>query len=147
MTTIKCRDHTFELNAKQEAFLAHARARKMPFAYFDCQSCSRSVKLELSTDKSVLSAPLGRCPVAGCAGWVVDISDIVVDSTPKRWGCGACSTTWIDDKSLFAAVKDIIRKFPHRAAVYVRKGSKWAGVSLSGEPRDYVAQVEREKLK
>ncbi len=145
MTTIKCRDHTFELSAKQEAFLSHARAGSMPVAYVDCPRCKRSVKVELGPKELALEAPLARCPVARCTGWVVDISDKLVDKKTNRWGCGECSNTWVDDKTLFAAIDSIVGKYPHRAAVYVRNGGSWSGVTLSAEPRDYVAHVEGEE--
>lgn len=145
MTALACDGHTFELTPKQEAFLARAKERKMPFAYFDCSVCETPVKVELSA--SAPAPPLMRCPRTACTGWVSNVEALTVDRRRSRWGCGACGTVWSGDRELWGAVEKIVRLFPHRRAVYRKQGAGWIGVPLANEPVDHERTVESERAR
>lgn len=148
MTTISCRGHTFRLDAKQATFLAHAEERKMPFVFFECPKCKRSVRRELAK-RTIPDAdrPLMRCPKPRCAGWIANIEDVPLGRARRKWGCGACGSVWDSDASLFADVAITVARLPHRARVYVRAGDRFTGVAFAAEPKDYVPTVEEEPMR
>ena len=81
-----------------------------------------------------------RCPAVACCAWVHEITD----EDDKFWGCD-CGDVWRGQQALNQAITDIVKKFSHRKAVYVRKGKNWSPAPESQEPKNYEKLVEKER--
>lgn len=78
-----------------------------------------------------------RCPIETCAGYVVG------DSV-NTWCCEECGYEWDEREELNEAVSEIIDKYAHRQACYVKNGDNWDPVPVDQEPEDYQDLVEGE---
>jgi hypothetical protein len=85
-------------------------------------------------------ALLLRCPVAGCAGFVTEVQE----KKKTLLSCGECGSIWHSQSKLFAAISDIVHRFPYRRKCYRKQKAVWLPTSAAREPQDYEELVERE---
>ncbi len=84
----------------QHALLLESQRKGMRLLMLECQACGQYVDVDpmapTGAQARAAEPAWRRCPVPGCAGWCVDISDVPARE-PLKWGCGECGTTWAAD--------------------------------------------------
>src|SRR5262245_41531612 len=85
-----------------------------------------------------------RCPRPACVGLALD-----------TWGpghppyrCDLCDVAWTSRAALEAEIDAIVKRYPHRAAVYVRveePAGHWVPVADADVPLEYEDEVEAER--
>lgn len=133
---------TFELDAKQQKFVAPMVAKGQGFIMIECPCCGSSTQY-VKADESVEDHPQVhnyRCPITQCAGWV----DLVDEKNPPFWGCGECGSVWYEEKNLQEEIAGIVALHPYRAHSYKQLNGKWIPGDLNSEPANYEELVEKE---
>ncbi|MCL2713505.1 MAG: hypothetical protein FWD68_02640 [Alphaproteobacteria bacterium] len=96
-----------------------------------------------------LSQERWKCPVSHCDGWVSHVGSDEI----AFWGCGECGSVWLDKDNLVREAREIVARFPYRAAFHEDVGGRlrpsrmigFPGNSekVEGEPVDTYPDFER----
>lgn len=133
---------TFELDAKQQQFIAPLLAKGQRFIMIECPSCGSSTQY-VKAEQPPITAPQPanyRCPISQCAGWV----DLIDEQSPPFWGCGECGSVWYEGKSLQKEITAIMSLYPYRASSYKQLNGDWIPGNLNSEPANYEELVAKE---
>ena len=130
----------FEPNAGQAALIDRSKAKDMEQVMIECPHCWSHTMVRFKT--TAPEEPHLRCPVAGCAGFVVHLKD--PDTGSSHWACGECGSGWTQLSSLQREIDCIIKVYPYRSACYSRNGDQWLAAPSDQAPDDYDELVEQE---
>jgi hypothetical protein len=145
MLIIKCQPcgAKFSANKKQQSFIEDSTTKGMSMVMLTCKVCKDSFPFHLSGTQAKIEDIESidfRCPTKACAGHVSKIDDI----TEYEYGCGECGTTWSTRSDLLNNIKESLKKFPHRKAVYKLKNGALTPTPPSEQPEDYEDNVRKE---
>jgi hypothetical protein len=143
----ECGERFFPLKTKQADMTRQAAQAKWEELGIECPRCHEytminPVAIVAGKDGAVVSKPMYRCPVSGCAGWV-DYVDSDEDEGPF-WGCGECGSIWYKKAKLLKEIENIIKKFSYRKKCYRKCKGEWVPADPDKVPDDYEERVENE---
>jgi uncharacterized Zn finger protein len=101
--------HRYRPSDEQHAFIDKSRDKGMKFVMLKCPKCGSHSSVSI-VEESPTPELTYRCPVAGCAGWVSEVSE----EEKKLWGCGECGSIWKSLVSLEKEITAIVAKFAYR---------------------------------
>lgn len=80
------------------------------------------------------------CPTSGCTGFVEK------DEEANVYGCSECGDEWKMVDKVYELIEKIIKKYPYRKKVYLKKGKIWKSIALGKIPKDYYDKVQEEDV-
>ena len=129
----------FALSDVDLARVEKGKAEGLHAKIVKCTHCGTSTVVQWAEKPSEPIPPL-RCPVSGCDGYVVHVTN----DGPAYWGCGHCGSQWRDVANLQNEITAIVTRFPYRKKSYRKKAGQWIAAGQEKEVSDYDERVANE---
>lgn len=144
IATYSYRKHCYEKSGKN---WVGAPAKQEPKDYEDLVEVEDYPDDEEGDEYDLEEKGFFCCPTWGCFGMVIWCDDGPSPEIEEPgWYCDHCDDTWPTDEKFFKEIAKIIKKGPHRKALYRQTGDIWEPL---GEPDDWekVVTENEEPLK
>ena len=143
----ECGERFYPLKTKRADMIRRAAKGKWTELGIECPRCHEYTMVNPAAvvagkDGTVVSKPMYRCPVSGCAG-AVEYVDSDEEEGPF-WGCGECGSIWYKKANLLKEIEGIIKQFSYRKKCYRKSKGGWLPADPQKLPADYEERVENE---
>lgn len=148
MDIIKCDkcNLDFTPSNEQQIQIQEAAYNKIERLILKCPNCGRIVfvfpLLLLGIKKDIPieieDKRLFCCPTLSCIGFVEE------DKEAKVFGCSECGSEWDKIEKVYVDIEKIIKQYPYRKEVYLKKNGIWKSIDLEKIPKKYYDKVQME---
>ncbi len=141
-------NNRFELSQEQINLIEKLKSKGASFGMLKCDSCGLSFSvnpqnINLMTEQE--EELTWRSPISGSHSFVSFIDN---PGDKAFYGCGETGVVWFNKSNFYKDIELIIKKYPHRANCYEKRGDDW--YPSREEPSnidELISSEEKEEIK